>query len=123
MYTKKAHMNVALFKALFGNHADPMLKEFEIPNDRNGKQMLAISALTDLPMTAVHMVNVADECLNRNMNITNLVNDKLGCTSVSTPGIVGQTLDLYTVDLTIVRDKDSLYVTMPPYLALFGMNS
>lgn len=44
-----------------------------------------------------------------------------GCTSIAQNGVIGQTLDLFTVDLVVVREGDAVYITMPPYLTIMGM--
>ena len=114
-YTKKAKRNIAFFASLFANVNE---LPFQKPEGENKQLIEKICRLTALSQLKVEMINYGDELLNAEGRLL----ENFGCTAIAKNKSVGQTLDFFTVDLTIVREKDCLYVTMPPYLALLGMN-
>jgi hypothetical protein len=118
-YVRKSHKNLMFFKKLFGVVPSKVknlyLGEFE---GESRKIIEKISSLTGISIDVVESMNYADELLNLSPNTA----PNFGCTSIGRRGVIGQNLDLFTVDLSVVKEGDKLYVTMPPYLALFGMN-
>lgn len=116
-YARKAKNNIVFFEQMFGN-LDKVHLGMSQPSHENQQLLEKIIQSTQLPEKKVIAANYADELLN----ISSLGFGNLGCTSIGHNGVIGQTMDLFTVDLAIVREKDTLYVTMPPYLTLFGMN-
>ncbi len=116
-YVLKANENVELFEKIFRVSPDLLNQpRFKIGGDENGGLLKKISEITGIPTEIVQGVNCADEALNAQDLAL------FGCTAVGIDGVVGQTLDLFTVDLSIVSEKDALYITMPPYLTLMGMS-
>lgn len=109
-YRQKALMNLDIFAKIFGvYHA--LLKNSAFKTSSENEWLLGrISELSGVPRDVVDGINCSDETLN------------MGCTSVGRNGIIGQTLDLFSVELCLVREGDALYITMPPYLTLMGMN-
>lgn len=117
VYSSKAKDNLKLFEMIFGVSPDLFKNaKFEIGQDENKDLLQKISEISNLPVDTIHGVNCADEALNAQDLAL------FGCTSVGINGLVGQTMDLFTVDLSIVREKDALYITMPPYLTLMGLS-
>lgn len=115
-YVKKAHANVKLFEKILGDRADVIGQMVNFHDTSANVELLKkIAQLTGLSELTVKGVNVADEVMN--MNGINL----FGCTSVGAGTKIGQTLDLFTLDLCVVREGGALYITMPPYLCLMGM--
>lgn len=116
-YCKKAYSNVALFERIFRKSADNLCDAgFQIPNC-NKELIEQIAKITKLSSKIVEGINCGDEALDLNGGLS------FGCTSVAKNGCVGQTLDFFTVELALVREDNCLYITMPPYLCLMGMNS
>lgn len=119
-FRQKAQTNIALFSILL----EPNYKEnyarlkLQKPTGENKKLMQRLSEITYISPETVEVINAADELLNISPNFQRM----FGCTSVGKNGVIGQTMDLFTVELSIVREGNNVYVTMPPYLALMGMN-
>lgn len=115
-YIEKAHSNVALFDKILGGKADFIGSAVTFPETGpNHELLLKIKEITGLSMATIKGVNVADEIMNINGT------SQFGCTSVGSGSRIGQTLDLFSLDLAIVREGGALYVTMPPYLCLMGI--
>lgn len=114
-YINKSISNVGLFNEILTDRSAVVSQMLSFPEDRNKELLLKIKKITGLTESVIKEINVADEVMN--LNAINL----FGCTSVSKDGKIGQTLDLFTLDLCVVREPDALYVTMPPYLAIMGM--
>lgn len=120
-YRANAENNLRFFNEIMGRLEDipsDAKDLFDKPRDENAVLMERISELGKIELEEAENFNIVDEILNLSTRFT----DNFGCTSVGRNGIIGQSLDLYDVDLSIVREKNSLYVTVPPYLAVFGMN-
>lgn len=109
-YRQKALINIDIFAKIFGVH-QALLKNpaFKTGGENEGL-LRRISELSGVPRDVVDGINCSDEALN------------MGCTSIGRNGVIGQTLDLFTVELCLVREGGALYITMPPYLTLMGMN-
>ena len=120
-YRVNAERNLRFFNQIIAGLKDipPGARDlFDKPRGENAFLMKRISEVGKVELEDVERFNNADEILNLSACFT----DNFGCTSVARNGVIGQTLDLYDVGLSIVREKNSLYVTIPPYLAVFGMN-
>lgn len=116
LYCEKARNNVELFNKILGTRADVIGEMLNFDSESlNFDLITKIAKITGLSRLTIKGINVADEVLN--LNHTNL----FGCTSVGIGSKIGQTLDLFTLDLCVVREPDALYVTMPPYLTLMGI--
>ncbi len=117
-YREKASRNLSVFAAIFGfKPASAAKLAFQNVDEENQRLIAEIAKRTQLPTADVQGMNYSDELLSSSPN-----NPLFGCTAVGKNGIIGQNLDLFTLDLTVVREDDVLYLTMPPYLTLFGMN-
>ncbi|GEM_PF-5790565 len=115
-YCRKAYTNVKLFERIFRTSAENLCDSgFEIP-DANKELIKNIANITGLSIKTVEGINCGDEALDLNGGLS------FGCTAIAKNGCVGQTLDFFTVELALVREADCLYITMPPYLCLIGMN-
>ncbi len=118
-YREKALRNLSAFATIFGfNPGIATRLPFQDVNDKNQQLISEIATHTQLPIADVQGMNYSDELLS--IDPKQLL--PFGCTAVGKDGIIGQNLDLFTLDLAVVRDDDALYLTMPPYLTLFGMN-
>ena len=123
-YSAKAYYNYEIFKTLFGGSPSDWASKLAASNKQglNWKRSQYISKKFGLTEDYVAGINLADECINYQSGANLLQHlQNYGCTSVAVDHIIGQTLDLFTVELCIVRDGDAIYVTMPPYLCLLGM--
>jgi len=112
-YKTKAEGNAAIFHSMFGGTKSSLLGMGAslVRVDRKNKDLMQrISDISGVPLRTVKMINLGDEAMN------------FGCTSVAMDGVIGQTMDLYDVELSIVREEGALYATFPPYLTLMGMN-
>lgn len=114
-YKAKALANIDLFTKIFNTTPEDLKSYFTLPVDKNYKTLERISFLTGIPIDVVEGINVIDETLNFQTD------SWYACTSVGRKDRIGQTLDLYTVDLCVVREPDAIYLTMPPYLTLMGI--
>ena len=122
-YKAKTESNLRTFSKVFGVSMFTSGKySFEKPKGRIRNLMQKISDITSIPLDDIESVNMSDEMLND----SSFTDQMFGCTSMgaetATGKIIGQTMDLFTVDLSLVREGGSLYITMPPYLSLMGMN-
>ncbi len=120
LYISKARSNADLFNKIFHFSPEGFRKKnpkFKVSGEDNVKIIREISQITRLPLELVEGINLGDEILH-----SQGLPEGFGCTSVSLDGVIAQTLDLFTVDLSLVKEQDALYVTMPPYLTLMGMN-
>lgn len=114
-YKSKALANLDLLQKIFGKRPDKFNTLFQFPVDRNYALMQKISELTGIDLEVVKGVNFVDETLNFKTD------SWYACTSIGAKDLIGQTLDLYTVDLCAIKETDAIYLTMPPYLTLMGM--
>lgn len=114
-YKAKALANIEIFKTIFGKSPAEFNRYFEFPKDENYALMEKISNVAGIHFDVVKGVNIVDETLNFKTD------SWYACTSIGTKNLIAQTLDLYTVDLCIVREPDAIYITMPPYLTLMGI--
>ncbi len=122
-YKEKVYYNSQVFKSLFGGSPSDFATKVIWPAGPNLEQMKFISDKYAVPLNYVKGINLADECINMQSapQLQAYLNPSFGCTTVTKDNIIGQTLDLFDLELCIIRDHDSLYVTMPPYLCLLGM--
>jgi hypothetical protein len=123
-YSEKSYYNYEIFKMLFGGSPSEWAAKLApaAKQGRNWERILEISKKSGQSVDYVAGINLADECINFQSGASlrqHLQN--WGCTSVAVDHIIGQTLDLFTVELCIVKDGDATFVTMPPYLCLLGM--
>lgn len=114
-YRKNVLANIEIFKKIFQRHPEKLRGIFDFPQDLNYQLMEHISKFAGVPLSTVLGMNLADEALN------SITDGWFGCTSIGKGHQIGQTLDLYTVDLAVVREGDTLSLTMPPYMTLMGM--
>ncbi len=117
-YREKALRNLSAFTTIFGFNPATARLPFQNVDDKNQQLISGIATRTRLPIEDVQGMNYSDELLS--IDPKQLL--PFGCTAVGKNGIIGQNLDLFTLDLAVVREDDALYLTMPPYLTLFGMN-
>jgi hypothetical protein len=118
-YRRKVDSNIEMFCEMFGDSGRGMcrkLANFE-GDSENVDLMWRIGDITGLSDELVRMVNFSDGFLSSGLM------DRLGCTAIGRAGVIGQTMDLYDVDLSVVREGGAVYVTFPPYLTLMGMNN
>jgi len=108
--------NIEVFKNIFKRHPDQLRGIFEFPKDLNYTLMEYLARFAEIPLQTVLGTNLADETLNFHTD------GWFGCTSIGKNGIIGQNLDLYTVDLAVIKENDTICITMPPYMCLMGMN-
>lgn len=124
IYSEKAYINYEIFKMLFGGSPSEWAERVprEARNGLNAERITFISDKLGLAKGYVESINLADECINfqSGANLRSHLNN-WGCTSIGIDGVIGQTMDLFTVELCLVREDDVLYLTMPPYLCLLGM--
>lgn len=118
-YSEKSYVNYEYFKMLYGDSPSEWADKLSVRTGRNWDRMQFISQKFGLAPDYVAGVNLSDECINHEPGSP--LHQHLGCTSVAVGPVIGQTLDLFTVELCIVREKDALYLTFPPYLCLLGM--
>lgn len=117
-YISKSKQNIKLFESIFRMSPEKFNNQaFEVPEGENSELIKKISQTTGLSFEITKGVNRADEALN-SQDLINM----FGCTAIAKNNVVGQTMDLFTVELCLVREKEALYVTMPPYLTLMGMS-
>lgn len=126
-YSAKAYYNYEIFKKLFGGSPSDWRSKLRIREGKNWDRMQRIAKDFGLSFDYVAGINLSDECINHQSaaNLQQHLNN-WGCTSVGfnyhmDGPIIGQTLDLFTVELCIVKEGNATYVTMPPYLCLLGM--
>lgn len=126
-YSAKAYYNSQIFKTLFGGSPSDWAAKLRIREGKNWERIQKISKDFGLSLDYVAGINLSDECINyqSSAHMQQYLNN-WGCTSVGynhweTGPIIGQTLDLFTVELCIVKEGDATYITMPPYLCLLGM--
>lgn len=119
-YNSKKNYNLRLFRNLLGQDLEgiPRVNGLSETEEDNSLLIDKISSITSLSPELVEKVNTVDEMLNT----VPLSIPGFGCTSIGQNGRIGQTMDLFTVGLSIVRESDCLYLTFPPYLSLLGMN-
>jgi len=118
-FRQKARNNLKIFKSIFG--MDPVVATkmgLAQPTGADEELVQQISDLTGASRKVIEGVNYTDELLNVHPDFA----DAFGCTAVARNGVIGQNLDLFTVDLSVVREGGALYITMPTYLSFFGMN-
>ena len=118
-YTERAQNNIQFFTRLFGQQPRTWQEQLWLRKGRNWDRLQYLADRYKLDQGDVIGVNLGDEAINLNPY---QMQSNLGCTSVARDGIIGQTLDLFTVELCIVREMGSLYLTFPPYLCVMGMN-
>jgi len=118
-YTDKARVNHEFFKKLYGGSPAAWADKLSIQSGPNWDRMQFISKKYGLDFGSVVGTNLSDECINDDSGSS--LQQHLGCTSVAKDHIIGQTLDLFTVELCIIREPDALYVTFPPYLCVLGL--
>lgn len=119
-YRKKSLSNLNIFGKIFGNYVREIhssLSSF-LFDEENNKLMKRCGEISGTGFDFVKIVNLSDEHLNYSSSFQ----EHFGCTSIGKDGVIGQTPDLYTVDLSLIKEGGALYATMPPYLTLMGMN-
>jgi hypothetical protein len=123
-YSSKAYYNYEIFKMLFGGSPSDWASKLPASAKQglNWNRILNISKKFGLTEDYVAGINLSDECINyqSGANLRQHLQN-WGCTSIAVEHVIGQTLDLFTVELCVVRDGEATYVTMPPYLCLLGM--
>ncbi len=117
-YREKSLKNLAVFRTVFDFSLFKAAKITFQNTDENQLLLYKIAEYAQLSVEDVQGMNYSDELLNLSLD----QRSNFGCTAIGKNGIIGQNLDLFTLDLAVVRDDNALYLTMPPYLALFGMN-
>lgn len=150
-YQRKAQSNLAFLRTFFNPlERNPSLQRTEGENRKLVERIHQLTGISEDEIEAVNCgdeflrnapANLAFGCtaIARNKNPNNrgifnvcdtpptveiggshpfVTNDEVSQTN----GSIGQNLDLFAVDLAVIREGDTLYLTMPPYLALFGMN-
>lgn len=121
-YSSKAYYNSEIFRHLFGGSPSDWGSKLAIRSGVNWDRMQKIAKDFGLSTDYVQGINLSDECINfQSASDLQQHLQNWGCTSVASGHIIGQTLDLFTVELCIVKDGDATFVTMPPYLCLLGM--
>lgn len=124
LYSEKAYTNYQIFRMLFGGSPSDWAERVTATakSGRNAERVTFISDHLGLAKEYVEGINLADECINfqSGANLRGHLNN-WGCTSVAIDGVIGQTMDLFTVELCLIREDDVIYLTMPPYLCLLGM--
>lgn len=118
-YIARAQNNIKFFHKLFGRQPRTWEDQLWLRKGHNWDRLNHIIERFKLHSGDVFGVNLGDEAINFNPY---QMQQNLGCTSIAKDGIIGQTLDLFTVELCLVRELESLYLTFPPYLAVMGMN-
>jgi len=121
-YSYKAYCNYEIFKMLFGGSPSEWASKLKLRDGKNFERMKHISDSFGLSLDYVLGINLSDECINyQSAPQMQQYLRQWGCTSVALNHKIGQTLDLFTVELALIKDGDATYITMPPYLCLLGM--
>lgn len=122
-YKEKVYINNQVFRTLFGGSPSDFADKLEFPEGPNLDLINLIHKKYEVSLNYVKGINLSDECINLQSaaHLQQYLHKGFGCTSIAKQGVIGQTLDLFTVELCIVREGGCLYVTMPPYLCLLGL--
>jgi len=119
-YKRKALINEKIFDQMYGAYKRVIgIGKFIFNFDGENKNLMRrLSEISGIDYGEVKSINIGDEL----MNLGDYFDANFRCTAIGREGVVGQTMDLYDLELSVIREGGALYVTFPPYLALMGMN-